>query len=75
MKIIEKIKEKLNYKGFYVCRRIARKFGIRISKVRLFFIYFCFISFGLNFLFYLLLFLCFWIKDFFYVKRSSVFDF
>lgn len=60
--------------GFQVSSRLADKLGMRVSSVRLFFIYISFVTVGLWFGVYLTL--AFWIrlKDMFYAKRSSVFD-
>ena len=60
--------------GFYVCQRIADRFGIRANIVRTSFIYLTFVTLGFGFAFYL--FLAFWIriKDLVYTKRTSVFD-
>ena len=60
--------------GFYVCQRIADRFGIRAKIVRTSFIYLTFVTLGFGFAFYL--FLAFWIqiKDLVYTKRTSVFD-
>jgi phage shock protein PspC (stress-responsive transcriptional regulator) len=61
--------------GFYVCQRIADRWGIRAKVVRTSFIYLTFITLGFGFTVYL--FLAFWlrIKDLIHTKRSSVFDF
>ena len=60
--------------GFYVCQRIADRFGIRAKIVRTSFIYLTFVTLGFGFAFYL--FLAFWIriKDLVYTKRTFVFD-
>lgn len=60
--------------GYYVCQRIADRFGIRAKVVRTSFMYVTFVTVGFGFALYL--FLAFWmhIKDLIYTKRSSVFD-
>ena len=60
--------------GYYVCRRIADRMGIRAKVVRTSFMYLTFVTVGFGFAVYL--FLAFWIriKDIIYTKRSSVFD-
>ena len=60
--------------GYYVCQRIADKFGIRAKVVRTSFMYLTFVTLGFGFALYL--FLAFWIriKDRLYTKRTSVFD-
>ena len=61
-------------RGFYVCERIAEKFGIRSRLVRTSFVYLAFITLGIGFAFYL--FIAFWlkVKDAIKPKRTSVFD-
>lgn len=60
--------------GFHVSSRLADKLGMRVTSVRLFFIYITFVTAGLWFGVYLTL--AFWIrlKDLVRGKRSSVFD-
>jgi phage shock protein PspC (stress-responsive transcriptional regulator) len=60
--------------GFHVSSRLADKLGMRVTSVRLFFIYISFVTVGLGFGVYLTL--AFWIrlKDLIRSKRTSVFD-
>jgi hypothetical protein len=60
--------------GFHVSSRMADTLGMRVTNVRLFFIYISFVTVGLWFGVYLTL--AFWIrlKDLIRAKRSSVFD-
>lgn len=60
--------------GYYVCQRIADRFGMRAKVIRTSFIYLTFVTLGFGFALYL--FLAFWIrvKDLIYTKRTSVFD-
>ena len=60
--------------GIHVSSRLADKLGMRVTSVRLFFIYITFVTAGLWFGVYLTL--AFWIrlKDLVRAKRSSVFD-
>lgn len=60
--------------GFQVSSRLADKLGMRVTSVRLFFIYISFVTVGLGFGVYLTL--AFWIrlKDLIRSKRTSVFD-
>lgn len=60
--------------GFHVSSRLADKLGMRVTSVRLFFIYISFVTAGLWFGVYLTL--AFWIrlKDLIRAKRTSVFD-
>lgn len=59
---------------FNVISRIADKLGIRVSKLRLIYIYLAFATFGLAFIFYFMMLFAFWLKDCFIVRRKSVFD-
>lgn len=60
--------------GFQVCSRIADRFGMKATSVRLSFIYVSFFTVGAGFALYLVL--AFWlkIKDTIFTKRTSVFD-
>lgn len=60
--------------GFHVSSRLADTLGMRVSDVRLFFIYLSFVTAGLWFAVYLTL--AFWmrLKDLIRAKRTSVFD-
>jgi len=60
--------------GFAVSSRLADRLGIRVSNVRLFFIYISFATFGFLFGIYLTLAFLLRLKDMIYTKRSSVFD-
>jgi len=74
MKFFYKILLYFQKHGYYVCQRIADRFGMRAKVVRTSFIYLTFVTLGFGFALYL--FLAFWIKikDSLYTKRSSVFD-
>lgn len=74
MKIVLRLKYFLEKYGFQVSSRLADKLGMRVSDVRLFFIYISFVTAGLWFGVYLTL--AFWIrlKDLIKGKRTSVFD-
>ncbi|MDX1774746.1 PspC domain-containing protein [Oceanihabitans sediminis] len=74
MKFFYKILLYFQKHGYYVCQRIADRFGMRAKLVRTSFIYLTFVTLGFGFALYL--FLAFWIKikDSLYTKRSSVFD-
>jgi len=69
-----KLKYFFEKRGFHVSSRLADKLGMRVSNVRLFFIYITFVTAGLGFGVYLTL--AFWIrlKDLIRAKRTSVFD-
>lgn len=74
MSLIIRLRHFFEKHGFRVSSRLADNLGMRVSSVRLFFIYISFFTVGLWFGVYLTL--AFWIKlkDMFYAKRSSVFD-
>ncbi|MAN49610.1 MAG: PspC family transcriptional regulator [Flavobacteriales bacterium] len=52
----------------------AKKFGIKPSFVRLFFIYFSFVSFGMPLLYIIMVFILRLRNQFRYRKKPSVFD-
>ena len=74
MKAVIQLKYFFEKRGFNVSSRLADKLGMRVSDVRLFFIYITFVTAGLWFGVYLTL--AFWIrlKDLIRGKRTSVFD-
>lgn len=72
--MIENIRHYFEKNGFEVCSRIADRLGIRVSKVRFFFVYMSFFTIGIWFSIYLTLAFLLKIKDSVYQKRSSVFD-
>lgn len=74
MKAVIQLKYFFEKRGFHVSSRLADKLGMRVSDVRLFFIYITFVTAGLWFGVYLTL--AFWIrlKDLVRGKRTSVFD-
>lgn len=73
-KLINDIRHFFERHGFYVSSRFADKLGMRAKNVRLFFIYLSFATFGIGFVFYLVLAFLLKFKDMLYAKRSSVFD-
>lgn len=74
MQAIVQLKFFLEKYGFHVSSRLADKLGMRVTNVRLFFIYISFVTVGLGFGMYITL--AFWIrlKDLIRAKRTSVFD-
>lgn len=74
MRAVLQLKYFFEKRGFHVSSRLADKLGMRVSDVRLFFIYITFVTAGLWFGVYLTL--AFWIrlKDLIRGKRTSVFD-
>ena len=74
MKFIDSIRYFFERRGFDVSTRLADKMGIRVTNVRLFFIYISFVTVGLSFGIYLTLAFLLKLKDMMYTKRTSVFD-
>lgn len=74
-RIVNNIRHYFERHGFYVSSRFADKLGMRAKNVRLFFIYLSFATFGIGFVFYLILAFLLKFKDMIYTKRTSVFDF
>jgi hypothetical protein len=74
MTTVIRLKYFFEKRGFHVSSRLADRLGMRVSDVRLFFIYISFVTVGLGFGVYLTL--AFWLrlKDLIRGKRSSVFD-
>jgi len=74
MRTVLKLKYFFEKHGFHVSSRLADKLGMRVTNIRLFFIYISFVTVGLGFGVYLTL--AFWIrlKDLIRAKRTSVFD-
>jgi phage shock protein PspC (stress-responsive transcriptional regulator) len=74
MRFIDSIRYFFERRGFDVSTRLADKMGIRVTNVRLFFIYISFVTVGLSFGIYLTLAFLLKLKDMMYTKRTSVFD-
>ncbi len=74
MKVIHSIRHFFEQRGFDVSSRFADKLGMRVTNVRLFFIYISFVTLGFWFGIYLTLAFLLKLKDMVYTKRSSVFD-
>ena len=74
MKIIHSIRYFFEKRGFDVSSRLADKIGIRVTNVRLFFIYISFVTLGFWFGIYLTIAFLLKLKDMVYTKRNSVFD-
>ncbi len=74
MIFIDSIRYFFERRGFDVSTRLADKMGIRVTNVRLFFIYISFVTVGLSFGVYLTLAFLLKLKDMMYTKRTSVFD-
>ena len=74
MNLIDSTRHVLERNGFHVSVRLSDALGMRVTHVRLFFIYVTFFTVGLSFGFYLTMAFLFKLKDMIYTKRSSVFD-
>jgi len=72
--MFDKLRNFLEFNGFNVISRIADRFGVRASKLRLLYIYLSFVTLGVTFAFYLIMAFFLWVKDGFVVRRKSVFD-
>lgn len=72
--MIQNIRYFFEKNGYFVATRLAEKLGMRLSHVRMFFIYISFITVGLWFGVYLTLAFILKLKDKIYTKRTSVFD-
>lgn len=70
----EQIRNFTEKNWFNVISRISDKFGIRVTRLRLIYIYLAFATFGLAFIGYFMMLFFFWLKDCFIIKRKSVFD-
>ena len=74
MNPIQKIRFYFERNGFDVSTRLSEILGIRVANIRLFFVYFTFVTFGFSFAIYLMLAFVMKLKDMIYTKRPSVFD-
>jgi len=74
MRFIHSVRYFFEERGFDVSTRFADKLGVRVTNVRLFFIYISFVTLGFWFGIYLTLAFLLKLKDKIYTKRSSVFD-
>jgi len=72
--MIHSIRYFFEKRGFDVSTRVADKIGLRVTNVRLFFIYISFVTLGFWFGVYLTIAFLLKLKDMIYTKRSSVFD-
>ena len=65
----------LEQRSFGVCSYLGERFGISISKIRLFFIYSSFLAVGFPVIFYLLAGIVLDIRNYVKRSRSRLFDF
>ena len=69
--MIDKIIHYFEKKAFGVCEWWGHKLGIRATKIRLFFIYFSFITFGSPIIMYLIMVFILEHKEYFKLKRKK----
>ncbi len=74
MKWIHEIRYYFERHGFDVFSRLSDRLGIAVKNIRLFFVYFTFVTLGVSFGLYLILAFLLKLKDMVYTKRTSVFD-
>lgn len=72
--MLRNFRHTMEQQWFGVLTRMGAKFGIPVSKLRVFFIYSTFATAGIFFLIYLGLAFTLWIKDMFITRRPGVFD-
>ncbi|MCJ8498794.1 PspC family transcriptional regulator [Chryseobacterium salipaludis] len=72
--MLRNFRHSMEQQWFGVLTRMGAKFGIPVSKLRVFFIYSTFATAGIFFLIYLGLAFTLWIKDMFITRRPGVFD-
>lgn len=69
------LQELIEKQAFGVCEWLGQKWGIQSSRIRLYFIYVSFLTFGSPLIIYFIL--LFWIEqiDFFKSKRPTIWDY
>jgi phage shock protein C len=72
--MVNKIQAYFEKRAFGVCSWWGKSLGISTSKIRLFFIYLSFLTFGSSLLLYLIMAFILEHKDFFKTKRSRIWD-
>lgn len=72
--MIDKILSFFEKQAFGVCDYLGEKFGMKSSRIRIYFIYFSFITFGSSLLIYLII--AFWLehRDLFKRRSRTVWD-
>ena len=73
--MIQKIQNFFEVYTFGVCEWWGKKLGLKTNKIRLFFIYLSFITFGSPVVIYLVMAFVLENKDYFKSKRSTIWDF
>lgn len=73
--IMNEIQSFLEKQAFGVCEWLGEKWGIESSRIRVYFIYLSFITFGSPLIIYLVL--LFWLeqKNFFKKRRPTIWDY
>ena len=74
MKMIEKIQALVEKRIFGVCEYLGEKIGMKTSKIRLFFIYASFLTFGSPVIIYLIMAFLLDQKDLFKARKSTIWD-
>ena len=73
--LVEKIQADFEGYAFGVCTFLGQKLGIATSRIRLFFIYLSFITFGSPLIIYLPLAFLLNFKKYFLRKRNTIWDY
>lgn len=71
---MNKLKTFFDWQLFGVCEKIGEKLQIKSSRIRMYFIYFSFITFGSPLILYLILAFILEHKDFFKKRKSTVWE-
>lgn len=72
--MIDELRSSFEKQGFEVCTRLGRRMRVKPDQIRLFFIYTSFLGFGSPVLVYLSIATAMRIKDYFWARKTSVFD-
>jgi len=74
MKMIDKIQTLVEKGAFGVCEYLGKKIGMKTSKIRLFFIYASFLTFGSPVIIYLIMAFLLDQKKQFRARKSTIWD-
>lgn len=72
--MVQKLKSIFEKQAFGVCSRISDRLNLQVNEVRLFFIYFSFLTLGSPLIIYVLIMFALKLKDLFFYKRKRTFD-
>jgi len=72
--MVQKLKSFFEKQAFGVCSRISDRLNLQVNEVRLFFIYFSFLTLGSPLVIYVLIMFALKLKDLFFYKRKRTFD-